>query len=324
MVGTPDIEQALTDVEDMSDTEETGEMYDSSKYTIESLPDMEIGEVYSSDNTCVKTANLQVTSPTQEPKTDTEDLFFERSASNSGSGSELRRRRKPKQCHGHSTSTAGSSQQFRGKKFLEMKVEASTTATTDVEDMYLSDDAKECGFVPSKQRRATIQVSGLTAAENDCDAKTDVEFLSGDELMNDHRAVHSPQMCLDGYSSVVKARERNGPAPDGRMSDGHSVPLIRMASPSPETHNCDTDCEDIQDVSDGDDQVDGSYSRAQTATPYELTRALDESAGCEIHESTARSKGILLDVKGRTAGDQLETHTDVEFLEDDAGNGVDQ
>lgn len=324
MVRTPDIEQALTDVEDMSDTEETGEMYDNSKYTIESLPDMENGDVYSSDNTCVKTVKLEVTSPAQEPKTDTEDLFFERSASNSGSGSELRRRRKPKQSHGHSTSNASSCQQFKGKKFLlEMKGDTAATATTDVEDMYLSDDAKECGFVPSKQRRATIQVSGLSPATNDCDAKTDVEFMSGDELVNDHRSVQSPQLCFDGYTSVVKSRERNGPGSD-TMLDAYPIPLIRKISPSPDTHNCNTDSEDIQDASDGDDPADGIYSRAQTATPFELTRALDESAGCEIHECSARSKGVLLDVKGTTGGDHQEMHTDVEFLDDDAGNEVEQ
>lgn len=327
MVGTPDMEQALTDVEDMSGGEEAGELYDSSKYMIESLPDLENGDVYSSDNTCVKTAKLEVMSPTQEPKTDTEDLFFERSASNSGSGSELRRRRKPK----HSTMSGSScqqqqQQQFKGRKFLEMKADTAATATTDVEDMYLSDDAKDCGFAPSKQRRATIQFSGLTAPTNDCDAKTDVEFLSGDELVNDHRGMHSPQLCFDGYSSVIKARERNGLTKDEGLLDGYAIPMIRKVSPSPDAHICHTDSEDIQGVSDEDEQaMNGSYSRAQTATPYELTRALDESSGCEIHdESSARVKGVLLDVKGMTGGDQQEMHTDVEFLDDDAGNGADQ
>lgn len=320
MVHTPDIEQALTDVEDMSDGEDTGEMYDSSKYTIESLPDMESGDVYSSDNTCVKTAKLNVMSSAQEPKTDTEDLFFERGASNSGSGSELRRRRKPK----HSSATGNTCQQFRGKKFLEMKVDTAATATTDVEDMYMSDDAKDCGFAPSKQRRATIQFSGLTAPANDCDAKTDVESLSGDELVNDHHGARSPQLCFDGYSSVIKARERNGLTKGDGLLDGYAIPLIRKVSPSPDTHNCNTDSEDMQGVSDEDEHAEGSYSRAQTATPYELTRALDESAGCEIHESSARVKGVLLDVKGMIGGDPQDMHTDVEYLDEDAGNGADQ
>lgn len=315
MVNTPDMEQALTDVEDMSDAEETGEMYDSSKYTIDSLPEVEIGDVYSSDNTCAKTAKLGVMCPAQEPKTDTEDLFFERSTSNSGTGSELRRRRKPK----HNTSTANSCQQFRGRKFLDMKVEAA--ATTDVEDMYLSDDANGCGFAPSKQRRATIQFSGLTASTNDCDAKTDVEYMSGDELVNENRRVHTPLLNFDGYSSVIKARERNGLTKDGGLLDGYAIPLIQTISPSPDTHNCNTDSEDIQDASDEDEHMEGSYSRAQTATPYELTRALEESAGSEVHESSARVKGVLLDVKGMVAGDQQEIHTDVEFLDDEAGNG---
>lgn len=315
-VRTPDIEQALTDVEDMSDTEEVGEMYDSSKYTIESLPDMEGDNVYSSDNTRTNSGpTLEVTSPARDPVTDTEDLFFEQSASTGGSGSELRRRRKTKQCHSHST-PAGY-QQSKGKKHLEMKCDTAA-ATTDVEDMYLSDDtAKKCGFERAKQRRATIQFSGLMATANDGgDGKTDVEFLSGDELVCERS--QSPQLghCDGGYSSIVKTKERNGPFSPSETNDVRPVPMIRKISPSPDApHNCNTDVEDIQMGSDGE-ELAVTYSRAQTATPFELTRALKESGSCEIYETSPRAKSELLDIKGMADGNQPEIHTDVESLDD--------
>lgn len=314
-IRTPDIEQALTDVEDMSDNEDGDEMYDNSKYAIECLPEAVHDDVYSSDSTRINSAKLDVKNMVGEPITDTEDLFFDRSASNSGNGSELRRRRKPK--HGHGSSSTGSSQSYKGKKFLDMKNTVAATATTDTEDMYLSDDAKECGSNRTKQRRATIQFS-CHRAVNDNDGKTDVEFLSGDELTND-RAFHCPQVFQDGFSSVIKTREHNGPF-TGRTMDVTPIPMVRMISPSPDTHcNCNTDCEDIQGISDGDDET---YSRAQTATPMELTRQLQESGRSEIYDTSARPKSELLDVKGAMAGDIQEIHTDVESLDDDGANGA--
>lgn len=316
-VRTPDMEQALTDVEDMSDTEEVGEMYDSSKYTIESLPEMaESDNVYSSDNTRVNSGpTLEVTSPARDPVTDTEDLFFEQSASTGGSGSELRRRRKTKQCHSSHSSSAAYQQQPKGKKYLDMKCETAAAATTDVEDMYLSDDtAKKCGFEKTKQRRATIQFSGLMAAANDADGKTDVEFLSGDELVCERS--QSPLLYCDGYSSVVKTKERNGPIRQSEANDVRPVPMIRKISPSPDApQNCNTDVEDIQVGSDGE-ELNVTYSRAQTATPFELTRALKESGSCEIYETSPRAKNELLDIKGMEDGNQPEIHTDVESLDD--------
>lgn len=319
-VRTPDMEQALTDVEDMSDTEEVGEMYDSSKYTIESLPEMaESDNVYSSDNTRVNSGpTLEVTSPARDPVTDTEDLFFEQSASTGGSGSELRRRRKTKQCHSSHGSSAAyqqHQQQPKGKKYLEMKCETAAADTTDVEDMYLSDDtAKKCGFERTKQRRATIQFSGLMAAANDADGKTDVEFLSGDELVCERS--QSPLLYCDGYSSVVKTKERNGPISQSEANDVRPVPMIRKISPSPDApQNCNTDVEDIQGGSDGE-ELNVTYSRAQTATPFELTRDLKESGSCEIYETSPRAKNELLDIKGMEDGNQPEIHTDVESLDD--------
>lgn len=323
-VRTPDIEQAATDVEDLSDNE-CAELYDTSKYAADTLPEVEHGAIYSSDNPSTKGAKLELKSPIQDPVTDTEDLFFERNASMSGTGSELRRRRKPKQCHAHGSSMNGSSShQCKSKKHLEMKMETTATATTDVEDMYLSDDGKECSVERAKQRRATIQFSTLhtAAATNECDGKTDVEFMSGDELVNEY-PTQTPLFCIEGFSSIVKARERNGPFKVGAQ-EYQPIPMIRKISPSPDAHNCHTDCEDIQMASDDEEKGGNySYSRAQTATPFELTRALDESGRCEIHETNTRPKPELLDIKGAPGTDQQEIHTDVEFLEDDVGNAAD-
>lgn len=318
-IRTPDIEQALTDVEDMTDNEDgdegEDEMYDNSKYAIDCLPEAVHDDVYSSDSTRINSAKLDVKCSAGEPITDTEDLFFDRNASTSGSGSELRRRRKPK--HGHGSSGNGMCPSYKGKKFLDMKNTVAPAATTDTEDIYLSDDAKDCGSNRTKQRRATIQFSAHNAAVNENDGKTDVEFLSGDELTND-RAVHSPQLfTFEGFSSVIKTQEHNGPLA-GRVMDITPIPMARRISSSPDTYcNCNTDCEDIQGTSDVEDDT---YSRAQTATPMELTRQLQESGRSEVYDVSTRPKGELLDVKGAMAGDIQEIHTDVEFLDDDGAN----
>lgn len=321
--GTPDVKQALTDVEDMSDNEDPGEMYDSSKYTTESLPEVEHGDVYSSDNSCVRnSARLEIICPEHEPLTDTEELFLDRNTATNSTGNELRRRRKPKLSHTHSpTNSSNACQQFKGKKFLEMKLDTAA-ATTDVEDLYLSDDGVD---ESRKSRQVPIQQpSNLTMTSN-YDAKTDVEFLSGDELVNE-QPLHSHPLPSEGFTVTFTAQDQDGDTTKGLMGI-QPIPMIRQISPSPDTQNCNTDCEDIQVISDGEDHgigPDGSYSRAQTATPFELTRALDESGSSEVHEISTRPKNELLDVKGMIGNEHQEIHTDVEFLEDDAVNAADQ
>lgn len=92
--------------------------------------------------------------------------------------------------------------------------------------------------------------------------------------------------------------------------------MIRKISPSPDPpQSCNTDVEDIQMGSDGEEHT-VTYSRAQTATPFELTRALKESGSCEIYETSPRAKNELLDIKGMADGNQPEIHTDVESLDD--------
>uniref|UniRef100_A0A182NAA6 Uncharacterized protein n=1 Tax=Anopheles dirus TaxID=7168 RepID=A0A182NAA6_9DIPT len=325
---TPDIEQALTDFEDL-DVNDDENMYDDSKYTIEALPDMDNDSVYASENSPAATKQSWV-EQVHDPVTDTEDIFLDRGQDRAAAASvtfgtnELRRRRKPK------GSGACTAQSYKGKTFLDTSANAQDNgpATTDVEDLYLSDD--DVGFTAtrptdrSKQRRATIQVPPNQNAEN---AKTDIEYLSGDEHVSE-RTVPSPTVCPDGFRSTIKSRERlgglHGHHHDGSdcLDDFHAqMADMRRNSPTPDAANCHTDCEEIQGASDEDDSKLGtaeqeSISRAQTATPHELRRALDESGSCEIHDALIPPP-MRHHVALRAYHDTQEMPTDVEFLDDD-------
>ncbi|EGK96181.1 AGAP002274-PB [Anopheles gambiae str. PEST] len=305
---TPDIEQALTDFEDLAVNDDE-KLYDDAKYTIEALPEMDNDTVYASENTPAPPKPNWL-DQAHEPLTDTEDIFFDRAAG-SGPGAavsfgsnELRRRRKPK--------GTAATQSYKGKTFLDTSAtgqeNGSAAATTDVEDLYLSDDdaAAVSSFPPtdrSKQRRATIQVPPQHHTGDS--AKTDIEYLSGDEYVSD-RTVPSPTVCPDGFHSTIKSRDRLGGGRSGQQAlgvPGCPAPTISRTSPTPDGANCHTDCEEIQGASDEEEEtMDGAAKRdpeqesmARTATPFELRRALDESGSCEIHDalvgSTRRHRG---------------------------------
>lgn len=253
---TPDIEQALTDFEDL-DVNDDENMYDDSKYTCDVLPEMDNDSVYASENTPMAPKQNWV-DQAHDPLTDTEDIFFDRgqnkpnTVSVSFGTNELRRRRKPK--------GSACTQSYKGKTFLDTSATAQENgpATTDVEDLYLSDDDAGFSTIPtdrSKQRRATIQVPPNQNA--DC-AKTDIEYLSGDEYVSE-RTVPSPTVCPDGFRSTIKSRERLSGRHGERLGGGcpndihPPAPTIRKLSPTPDAANCHTDCEEIQGASDEED-----------------------------------------------------------------------
>uniref|UniRef100_A0A182TEH4 Uncharacterized protein n=1 Tax=Anopheles melas TaxID=34690 RepID=A0A182TEH4_9DIPT len=327
---TPDIEQALTDFEDLAVNDDE-KLYDEAKYTIEALPEMDNDTVYASENTPAPPKPNWL-DQAHEPLTDTEDIFFDRAAGPgpgaavSFGSNELRRRRKPK--------GTAATQSYKGKTFLNTSAtgqeNGSAAATTDVEDLYLSDDdAAVSSFPPtdrSKQRRATIQVPPQHHTGDS--AKTDIEYLSGDEYVSD-RTVPSPTVCPDGFHSTIKSRDRLGGGRSGQQAlgvPGCPAPTISRTSPTPDGANCHTDCEEIQGASDEEEEtMDGASKRdpeqesmARTATPFELRRALDESGSCEIHDalvgSTRRHRG---DRKRPQPNDGQEMPTDVEFLDED-------
>lgn len=323
LVNTPDIEQTLTDFEDLAVNDDNEQMYDDHKYTIGALPEMDNDNVYASENTPVTTKPAWV-EKMLDPSTDTEDICLNRSKEKScssnvtfGNANELRRRRKTK-------SATGCTQSYKGKTFLDTSVTApgNNAATTDVEDLYWSDEDDEFADVPSdraKQRRATIQVPPIPNTES---AKTDIEYLSGDEYISE-RNVPSPTVCPDGFRSTIKSRERTGGLCGGSPEDFHcDMPVICQISPSPDTFHCTTDCEEIQGGTDEEEgtaklDVDGeySYSRAQTATPFELRQALDDSGRSEIHDAVVGPPRRMY-VDGKRAEGQ-EVPTDVEFLDDE-------
>uniref|UniRef100_A0A182XLV7 Uncharacterized protein n=1 Tax=Anopheles quadriannulatus TaxID=34691 RepID=A0A182XLV7_ANOQN len=329
---TPDIEQALTDFEDLAVNDDE-KLYDDAKYTIEALPEMDNDTVYASENTPAPPKPNWL-DQAHEPLTDTEDIFFDRAAGPgpgaavSFGSNELRRRRKPK--------GTAATQSYKGKTFLDTSAtgqeNGSAAATTDVEDLYLSDDdaAAVSSFPPtdrSKQRRATIQVPPQHHTGDS--AKTDIEYLSGDEYVSD-RTVPSPTVCPDGFHSTIKSRDRLGGDRSGQQAlgvPGCPAPTISRTSPTPDGANCHTDCEEIQGASDEEEEetMDGAAKRdpeqesmARTATPFELRRALDESGSCEIHDalvgSTRRHRG---DRKRPQPNDGQEMPTDMEFLDED-------
>uniref|UniRef100_A0A182Q3S7 Uncharacterized protein n=1 Tax=Anopheles farauti TaxID=69004 RepID=A0A182Q3S7_9DIPT len=331
LIKTPDIEQALTDFEDL-DVNDDENMYDDSKYSIDALPEMDNDSVYASENSPAATKQPWI-EQVHDPVTDTEDIFLDRTQDNATACSvtfgtnELRRRRKPK------GSGACTAQSYKGKTFLDTSANAQDNGptSTDVEDLYLSDD--DVGFTGTKptdrakQRRATIQVPPNPNTEN---TKTDIEYLSGDEYVSD-RIVPSPTVYPDGFRSTIKSRDRlSGKHGGGGVADGtdclddfHAqMAIARKSSPTPDVANCHTDCEDIQGASDEDEAAklgagveQESISRAQTATPHELRRALDESGNSEIHDALMPPP-MRHHVASR-AGDVQEMPTDVEFLDDD-------
>ncbi|XP_040175578.1 uncharacterized protein LOC120908529 [Anopheles arabiensis] len=328
---TPDIEQALTDFEDLAVNDDE-KLYDDAKYTIEALPEMDNDTVYASENTPAPPKPNWL-DQAHEPLTDTEDIFFDRAAGPgpgaavSFGSNELRRRRKPK--------GTAATQSYKGKTFLDTSAtgqeNGSATATTDVEDLYLSDDdaAAVSSFPPtdrSKQRRATIQVPPQHHTGDS--AKTDIEYLSGDEYVSD-RTVPSPTVCPDGFHSTIKSRDRLGGGRSGQQAlgvPGCPAPTISRTSPTPDGANCHTDCEEIQGASDEEEEtMDGASKRdpeqesmARTATPFELRRALDESGSCEIHDALVGStRRHREDRKRPQPNDGQEMPTDVEFLDED-------
>uniref|UniRef100_A0A182YJY1 Uncharacterized protein n=1 Tax=Anopheles stephensi TaxID=30069 RepID=A0A182YJY1_ANOST len=322
---TPDIEQALTDFEDL-DVNDDEKLYDDSKYTSDVLPEMDNDSVYASENTPVVPKQNLIIEQALDPLTDTEDMFFDRSQTKPNTVSvsfgtnELRRRRKPK--------GSACTQSYKGKTFLDTHATAQENgpATTDVEDLYLSDE--DAPTDRSKQRRATIQVPPNQNADS---AKTDIEYLSGDEYVSE-RTVPSPTVCPDGFRSTINSRERLSGGRHGggpRLGGGcpHPAPTICKSSSTPDTANCHTDCEEIQGASDEEDGAklgaaaaadQESISRARTATPFELRRALDESGSCEIHDAIVGPPlRYRQDMKRAQQSDGQEMPTDVEFLDED-------
>lgn len=303
-----DADKGLTDVEDFSDGSMDDNDDDLPAYEIECIPDFDGGVVESSDHAMSKRNSL-VSGVTPEPITDTEDIFVKRQ------GGECRRRRtKPKH-----------SQHKTKSNFLDTKFYVDVNAAdahTDVEDLDVDDDDVLLKDKSIKQRRATVESCSRNVSN--ADGKTDVEYMSDDDIIDLFR--FSPDIKFTfgdfqlDYCTMTRSLESSGSRKNSQLE--LKMPEIRKFSPTPENCNqASTDVEDVQCTSDNEDasgHVAVSYSRAQTATPMELSQHLDEACASEIHEIHSgafdRVKEFF-EIKDNLC--LTESHTDIENFDDD-------
>ena len=336
-LGIPNLNEdaGTTDIEDENFSgDDEDEIYDSSKYT-DFVPQLDEGGcVATKESTIAKKCSIQI-DHNEEPTTDTEDMGFYNSVQMEGGCSnnppnELRRRRKPKSAtHTHSHSHTQSQHHHhhhhkghKGKTALDASSPA-PQSTTDVEDLLVSDEEEAKAL---RQRRATIEVASLSGNINE--VKTDVEYLSGEEVENTcctpDNLSRSPLPYFRQENCSTTTMTNDMTAGDRDHLYGN-VPIIRRISPSPcsDMRNdvAHTDTEEFQGVSDADDEnFMDSLSRAQTATPQEIRKQLDESGSSEIHEVFSGAFDLKKErgqMKGRVDG--TENTTDIEYIEDDDG-----
>lgn len=288
-----DMDKGLTDVEDFSGDDEEG--YEKpSKFYIDEPIVLDGGVIESSDRTTDNKGRV-FDRQMHEPKTDTEDIFVDKSDC---------RRRKNRSKH------YTLSKQKANSLFVQP---TSVAATTDVEDLDVEDDDVVLKDKNIKSKKKGNDCFQLTPRETS-GGKTDVEYLSGEE-MDSTPPDHSSPTVIDGSSTIACS--------DYLGSKAKTMAMPVIIKFSAEANQCHTDTEDMQTVSDAEDgglNVD-SYSRAQTATPIELSRDLDDSGASQIHEVHV---GIFDHqneqnfIKGhRVVTDE---HTDVEYLDDDGLN----
>lgn len=268
-----DADKGLTDVEDFSD-ESDGEDDDNvPKYEIDCIPELDGGVVESSDHSTAKRGSLSVGGGGHEPITDTEEVFMNRKDK---SGGECRRRR---------TKTKHSQHKPKSN-FLDTKLyvdENAGGAHTDVEDLDVEEDDVLLKDKSFNQRRATSECGSRKMSNSD--GKTDVEYISGDDTID--LLTFSPEFNpnLNEYQldmcTMTMFRDNDGTMSSSRLE--LILPEIRKFSPTPDGYSGNTDVEDLNCNSDNDDET-VCYSRAQTATPMELNRDLDEASSSQIHE----------------------------------------
>lgn len=298
-----DADKGLTDVEDFSDESMDNNDDHLPEYEIACMPEFEGGVVESSDHSTAKRNSLIPGATTPEPITDAEDMFVKR---HDKSGEVRRRRSKPKH-----------SQHKTKSNFLDTKfyVDVAGGAHTDVEDLDVEDDDVLLKDKSIKHRRATVECGPRKLST---DGKTDVEYMSGDDVIDLLSFTPDVQFTFGDfqldYCTMTRSQESTGATKIAMLE--LSLPEIRTISPT--TENCNqasTDVEDVQCTSDNDEVT---YSRAQTATPMELSRQFDESCASEIHEIHS---GAFDRVREHAEiKDNLclgESHTDIETFDED-------
>lgn len=301
-----DADKGLTDVEDFSDESE-GDDDEEETPGIECIPDLDGGVVESSDHTNVNTLR---TSGTPDPITDTEDIFMKRQEKSNDC---RRRRTKPKH-----------SQHKPKSNFLDTKlyVDEAAGGHTDVEDLDVEDDDVLLKDKSFKQRRAPASSSARHSVASNADGKTDIEYMSGDDTID--LLTFSPEVptTLNDFQidlcTMTSFRDTVDLTPSSVRE--LMLPEKRSHSLTPECYLTSTDVEDVQCNSENE-ECTASYSRAQTSTPMELKRDLEELCTSEVHEINSRAFDRAkehFEIKENLC--LIDSQTDVENFEEDLPN----
>lgn len=291
------IDKGLTDTEEMSGKEEDLVNYYSDQYTIDSIP-TEIDGGFTINSETLKPFQDRLNPVTDiEPLTDTEYLNLD------NSGTNLRRRK---------TKTKNTS--YKGKKFLDTNTHYEKP-TTDLEDLYISDDGEN-------NVKAPIPTSiSLQLPVRDDGFKTDVEELSDDdddgvEDVPLLKEIDPSILMQESFFSTITSRDNCSRTKRQTKYSKFNVPII-MRKTSVTDAQGTTDVEEI--ISDTDDHICiDSYSRAGTVTPIEVQQALNESGNSTVIDKNTSHFDLSNEachIKGHKH--YQDVATDVEFLDED-------
>lgn len=288
-------DKGLTDTEDLSDCNE--DMYDTSGYLIESLPDMEAGRITCSDK--FSASQLGLPAEGAEPITDTEEM------------TDVGESRKKRHRHRHS-------QRHRQRLAVNNDDEE---GLTDVEELIISDQASRRYSSFNAQSSAAPL---LTINNTDDGGHTDVELLSGDE---DAVPVRSRRMQRnsspnilnksDWFNSAEASKEYSQEAGGPRCKSNSlcmNLPRLRKLSPTPDAGH--TDIEEMARSGDDDDEEYEEQNRGDT--PAAVHRQLDEN-NSTTHDRNVNvfdASSERLNIKGHQ--DIQEALTDSEYLEEES------
>lgn len=287
----PYIDKGLTDTEDMSGNEE--DYYSNRRHSINfNVRDLDGGIVYNSEGitSAVRTKRFDLCHV--EPVTDVEEIFV-------GGGAVRRRKSKPKSA--------------KPRVYLDTRQYQNARATTDVEELYVSDDQ-------AQHFQRIKKVSKINVPPVNDGGLTDTEDISGDE--NDYASnpkdIDISVLNQETYYSTITSTDGSTVSTFIQKENLANKPLQKRAQPI--STEMSAESEDMQFYSDSEDLLNVEIcSRADTVTPIDIRNALDESASFQVFDHSNNcydrtNEGIH--IKGYR--EIQEAHTDVEFLEDDA------
>ncbi|KAG5895835.1 hypothetical protein JTB14_038265 [Gonioctena quinquepunctata] len=189
------------------------------------------------------------------------------------------------------------------KNKLAVKPSTDSRKLTDTEDVYLTDDNEETF-------RSLSPMLNLPDAIADGATDTEVIAQSSDEEIYTRPGSRTPQHMREMEGEMIMSKDGSGAfSPQERLLVNKNVKRPVDVIPSPMY----TDTEDLATSADEDLT---SYTRAETATPSQVQRALDQVSSSKVHTEDKRkfdAEGCMY-LKG---GGYVEHPTDVEDLSEE-------